>query len=126
MDPLKPFANLMRSLWTGKTRSSARAVDGGRPTPTGQQPQAKGIAPAAQVSAKLQSRLALLREWNSARARELFVEHVLLVEFGSDIARDPVFADLVRRVSTQLEAEPALGARLDHLLQQLAADRHAP
>lgn len=44
------------------------------------------------------------------------------MEFGSELAHDPTFADLVRRVSAQLATEPALGARLDRLLQDLAAD----
>ncbi len=126
MDPLRPFSNLIRSLWPGTTRARARAVDGARPAQTGagEPAQAQAIAASSQVSARLQSRLATLREWNSSRARELFVEHVLLMEFGSDLARDPTFADLVRRVSAQLDAEPAFGARLDQLLQELAAGRH--
>ena len=125
MDPLRPFANLIRSLWTGTTRSPARSADGARPTQSGAQ-HAQAITASASVTSRLQSRLATLREWNSARARELFVEHVLLMEFGGDLARDPTFAELVRRVSTQLEAEPTFGARLDQLLQALAADRPPP
>ena len=117
MDPLKPFTNLIRSLWSGTQRTPARASGGARPA------QAPAVAPSAQVSARLQARLASLREWNSARARELFVEHALLLEFGSDLAHDPTFGELVRKVSAQLGTEPALGARLDQLLQDLAASR---
>jgi hypothetical protein len=123
MDPLRPFANLIRSLWTGSKRSAVRTTDGAPSAQSGAGQQAQAIAGPAQISATLQSRLATLREWNSARARELFVEHVLLAEFGSDLARDPTFADLVRRVSAQLEAQPTLGARLDQVLQSLAAAR---
>jgi hypothetical protein len=123
MDPLRPFANLIRSLWTGSKRSPARSADGAQPAQSGAGQQAQATAGSTQIGATLQSRLATLREWNSARARELFVEHVLLAELGSDLARDPTFADLVRRVSAQLEAQPTLGARLDQLLQGLAAAR---
>lgn len=123
MDPLRPFANLIRSLWTGTKRTPVRADMGARQVQNTAGQQAHAIAASTQVSARLQSRLATLREWNSARARELFVEHVLLMEFGSDLTRDPTFADLVRRVSAQLDTEPALGARLDQLLQDLAAAR---
>ena len=123
MDPLRPFANLIRSLWTGSKRSPMRAADGAQPAQSGAGQQTQATAGSMPISATLQSRLATLREWNSARARELFVEHILLAEFGSDLARDPTFADLVRRVSAQLEAQPTLGARLDQLLQGLAAGR---
>jgi hypothetical protein len=125
MDPLRPFTNLLRSLWTGSTRSAARS-DGARQAQSSGAQQAQATAALAPVTARLQARLATLHEWNSARARELFVEHVLLMEFGVDLARDPTFADLVRRVSTHLDAAPALAARLDQLLQALAADRPPP
>lgn len=124
MDPLKPFANLIRSLWSGTQRASR--ASGGARTALGsseERSQAPAVAASAQVNARLQARLASLREWNSERARELFVEHALLLEFGSDLAHDPTFAELVRRVSAQLATEPALGARLDRLLQDLAASR---
>jgi hypothetical protein len=125
MDPLKPFTDLIRSLWGGTQRASVRAGGGARTaqSSSGERPQPPAVAASAQVNARLQARLASLREWNSARARELFVEHALLLEFGSDLAHDPTFAELVRRVSAQLATEPALGNRLDRLLQDLAASR---
>jgi hypothetical protein len=125
MDPLRPFTNLLRSLWTGSTRSAPRS-DRARPAPNSDVQHAQAIAAASPVTARLQSRLAALREWNRARARELFVEHVLLIEFGGELARDPTFADLVRRVSTHLDAVPTLAARLDEMLQALAADKPPP
>jgi hypothetical protein len=124
MDPLKPFANLIRSLWSSTKGAPARATAGARTAQAsaGTQTQAQAIAASTQVSARLQARLAALREWNSVRARELFVEHALLMQFGGDLAHDPTFAELVQRVSAQLATEPALGARLDQLLQDLAAN----
>jgi hypothetical protein len=126
MDPLRPFTNLLRSLWTGSTRSAARSDGARRQAPGSGAQQAQATAAAAPVTARLQARLATLHEWNNARARELFVEHVLLMEFGGDLARDPTFADLVRRVSTHLGASPMLADRLDQLLQAVAADRPPP
>jgi hypothetical protein len=111
MDPLRPFAHLIRSLWTGK-----------RPAASAAQPRA--AAPSAPVANRLLSRLSTLQQWNGQRARELFVEHILLAEFGEDLALDPSFADLVQRVCSHLGSEPAVGARLDELLQQVAAGRH--
>ena len=124
MDPLKPFANLIRSLWSTRKRAPAGTTTGARSAQSsaGRQTQAHAITASTQVSARLQARLPALHDWNSVRAREVFVEHALLLEFGSDLAHDPTFAELVRRVSAQLATEPALGARLDQLLQDLAAD----
>ena len=107
MDPLRPFAHLIRSLSTGK-RSAAGAAGAATQGAGAQQPHA--VAPSAPVVNRLQTRLAALQQWNGERARELFVEHMLLMEFGEDLALDPAFADLVQRVCSQLGSEPAVGA----------------
>lgn len=121
MDPLRPFAHLIRSLWTAKRPATNAAGSATQGTGT-QQPHA--IAPSAAIASRLQSRLSTLQQWNGERARELFVEHILLAEFGEDLALDPAFAELVQRVCSHLGSEPAVGARLDELLQQVAAGRH--
>lgn len=120
MDPLRPFAHLIRSLWTGK-KGAAAASGGARGSSTR---QSHAVTASAPVINRLQARLASLQQWNGARARELFVEHILLMEFGEDLALDPAFADLVQHVCGQLGSEPAVGARLDELLQNVAAGRH--
>jgi hypothetical protein len=119
MDPLKPFAHLIRSLRTPKRSAAAGTATHGADT---QRPNV--VVSAAPIASRLQSRLATLQQWNKARARELFVEDLLLMEFGEGLALDPAFAELVQRVSTHLGSEPAIGARLDELLQQVAAGRH--
>lgn len=119
MDPLRPFAHLIRSLWTGKKGAAGAS---GSTRGAGSQ-QSHAVTASAPVVNRLQSRLASLQQWNGARARELFVEHILLMEFGEDLALDPAFADLVQRVCGQLGSEPAIGARLDELLQKVAAGR---
>lgn len=118
MDPLRPFAHLIRSLTTGKKSAPGTAARGASTR------QSHAVAASAPIVNRLQTRLAALQQWNGERARELFVEHILLAEFGEDLALDPAFADLVQRVCGQLGSEPALGARLDELLQDVAAGRH--
>lgn len=115
MDPLRPFTNLIRSL------SSTTKVESSRPAPS-----PGGVAPGAtplvhDAMNPLRSRLAALKQWDPGRARELFVEHVLLSELGESLQQDGKFPELVQRVSTHLGSEPALNARLDELLKQLAA-----
>jgi hypothetical protein len=121
MDPLRPFAHLIRSLWTGK-RPAAGTAGAATQSTGAQHPHA--VAASSPVANRLQTRLAALQQWNGERARELFVEHILLMELGEDLALDPAFADLVQRVCSQLATEPAVGARLDELLQQVAAGRN--
>ena len=76
MDPLRPFAQLIRSLWTSK-HPAAGAAGSATQGRGAQQPHA--VAPSAPVANRLQSRLAALQQWNGERARELFVEHILLM-----------------------------------------------
>jgi hypothetical protein len=119
MDPLRPFATLLRSLWTGaksQRTGHAQASSAGRATVADAEP----LAPVPSIAARLQPRLAALKEWQGGRARELFIEHVLIEQFGERLAGDPKFAELVQRVSLDLAEEPALDARLDELLQALA------
>lgn len=126
MDPLRPFAILLRSLWTAaKSRPTARAQAsesfGASATPT---PIASEQAsPAQTVTSRLQPHLTGLKEWNAGRARALFVEHALLAELGEGLTRDPAFANLVQRVSVHLGEEPALRDRLDELLRGIAAGK---
>jgi hypothetical protein len=119
MDPLRPFATLLRSLWTvarsERTRNGSAAS--GRASVGG----TDALTPVPSIAARLQPRLAALKEWQGGRARELFVEHVLIDQFGEQLAGDPKFAELVQRVSLDLAEEPGLDARLDELLQALAA-----
>lgn len=72
------------------------------------------------VRQRLGSKLAALPDWNSDQARHIFVEHILLAELGDNLALDPGFADLVKRVNAQLASDPRLGRRLDDLLQEIA------
>jgi len=112
MDPLRPFATLIRSLWsTNKSRSTGPAQR--IATPPSGPPALPGIEP------RLRIRLSTLSQWHPTRAREMFVETVLLSELGADLERDPDFQPLVRDVSAHLGSVPAISSRLDQLLQGL-------
>jgi hypothetical protein len=117
MDPLRPFAMLIRSLWTTKSRSNRRAQ---RATTKASEPQqgVTGIEP------RLRVRLSTLSQWHPARAREMFVETVLLSELGVELERDPGFQPLVQNVSAHLGSLPAISSRLDELLQALLQGQH--
>jgi hypothetical protein len=120
MDPLRPFASLIRSLRsTGKTRLAVSA-GAAASTNSGAVSAAAEASGARPVHARLRARLATLTEWNPAQARELFVECILLEELGAGLERDPAFADLVRKVGGQLASEASVSSRLDQLLRSLS------
>jgi hypothetical protein len=122
MDPLRPFATFLRSLWT--VSKSERTRNANSPASSSSNAGgAESLAPVPSIAARLQPRLAALKDWQGGRARELFVEHVLIEQFGEQLAGDPKFAELVQRVSLDLAEEPTLDARLDELLQALARAR---
>ncbi len=113
MDPLRPFATLIRSLWrTGRNRTQGNAPR--TSTATAGAPDS-----ASPIESRLRLRLETLPQWHSARAREIFVETVLLDQLGGDLDRDPEFDPLVQEVSAHLASVPALSSRLDELLQRL-------
>jgi len=120
-DPLRPFAQIIRSLWRGRAPaaqpSSPASQTGGPPEP------------APRVDESLQSRLSAqiagIDPANSARLRQAFVETVLLWELGEQLARDPEFAEMVSRVSEQLGSDPTVAQNLHGLLVKLATARRA-
>ena len=121
MDPLKPLTSLVRSLRASR-KAAASQSQSQRPA-DGPAPDA--VAPIASIDAlhsRLRPRLAALPAWDRARARELFVESILLTELGDDLARDPGFTELIHQVSRHLGNEPEVSARLDHVLQDLARE----
>jgi hypothetical protein len=123
MDPLRPFAALIRSLWTGTSeRSQSAQRAGSRGASAGSAP----VVPAQRIADRLQLRLRALQDWDASRAREMFVEDVLLSELGGELVRDPKFAEIVKRVSDHLGNEPAVSARLNDVLRDLIAAKQVP
>lgn len=116
-DPLRPFAQLIRALWSKRAQP-------GEPTQT--QTARAGPAPAAphageSLRSRLSNRLGAVDPQNVSRMREVFVETTLLWELGEHLARDPAFTEMVARVSDQLTTDATMTQRLHHLLVGLRA-----
>lgn len=121
MDPLRPFASLIRSLRSA--RKDRLAPETSSSTSSGAASAISGSAEAPSlrpVHARLQARLSTLTQWNPVQAREIFVECILMEELGAGLERDPGFAELVRKVGDQLASETAVSSRLDELLRSLS------
>jgi hypothetical protein len=124
-DPLRPFANIIRTLWRSRTQANGtptaanQAATSAASMPPGAAARAR--TPGRTLQSHLKARIAACSGANSTRLRETFVETVLLWELGDELAPDPGFGEMVSHVSEQLATDPAVAARLDQLLARLAA-----
>ena len=121
MDPLKPFNSIVRSIWTRETRRTDAAEKNiAQPSQTEELRSVDESRPVLPLTSQLRTRIQQIGPWDGKRAREIFVESILLSELGIDLARDPSFGGVVQKISRQLESDAALTLRLDTLLREMA------
>jgi hypothetical protein len=123
MDPLRSFADLIGAMWRSRRAEVAPASQS---SPIARSADARQ-APAAErapesLRARLRNRIVDVGTADPRLARDTFVEAVLGWELGEELARDPAFGEMVRRLSDHIEGEPRLNARLQQLLQELARE----
>jgi|SRR5688572_17367829 hypothetical protein len=127
-DPLRPFADLIRSLWRSRAASTARtaAATGSAPAAGTQRAlhEPRIQARVRSLQSHLRARIAESGGASPAKMREAFVEAVILHELGEQLAPDASVSELVSRVSEQLASDPEVGERLDRLLTRLASEPH--
>jgi hypothetical protein len=123
MDPLRPFADLIRSLWRTQTKSVERTAGAGATSSQAAEEPAPPKDARADLQQKLRARLTPSVLADSARARTVFVETVLIWELGDRLSTDPSFHPVVDRVAQQLAEQPALADRLQATLVALAENR---
>jgi hypothetical protein len=121
VDPLKPLGTLVRSLWSQSVkRSDASPRSTGTAGTTGTILTAAQSVQASQpLHGRLRERMIALVDWDREKARQAFVEVILLDELGADVGRDPGFAQMARKLSIQLGTDAELSARLDTLLKRV-------
>jgi hypothetical protein len=124
VDPINPFSNFIRLLRESSKKSSTGEVQQRPAAGSSGADQAAAVTPAARAQSlqtSLQSRVKAVGPWNRQRAREVFVEQILLRELGADIGNDTAFVELVDRVSALIGEQAGISERLDQLLRELAA-----
>src|SRR5262245_49417943 len=98
VDSIRPFVTLIRTL----SRKKVEATDGvAEPNVTGgtsANDAADDADRSEPLEARLRVRLAALDGANPEKARQAFVETVLLSQLGDELARDPAFGDVVAKV----------------------------
>jgi hypothetical protein len=111
-DPLRPFQQLIRSLWRERTEGVKRSS-----------PPATAKKTAPLLESRLKARIGGLDPGNAGQLRQAFVETVLLWELGEQLSQDPAFGDMAARVSEQLAADPAVADNLNQMLSRFAGTR---
>jgi hypothetical protein len=123
-DPLRPFADIIRSLWRARTQTNGKPAVASTATASGVRASmeaARGRRTAPSLQSQLKTRVAACNGASRSRLRETFVETVLLWELGEELAPDPAFGEMVMQVSEQLASDPAICARLDQMLDRLSS-----
>jgi hypothetical protein len=128
MDPLRPFAGLIRTLWKSSVHAATQADAPTASTPDVEQTRgdATGALEEATLRTRIRARLARIGLKDRRLAREVFVETVLTAELGEALMRDPAFSDLVKRVADHIGDDARLNGRLQALLQTIAEAPPSP
>jgi len=122
MDPLRPFTDLVRSLWSARGGSTARTESSGKAQALTERPSPTAAETPDDLRTRLRTRLAQIGLTDVARAREAFVEVVLTWELGDRVPGDPAFAGVIKAVSERIAERPQLSDRLHALLTTLARE----
>jgi hypothetical protein len=124
MDSLKPFADLVRTLSRTRGGPSTRVDQSGPTRPvTSEQVNSSGqVAMSADLNSRLRVRLKATGLADPSRAREVFVEVVLVWELGETLPNDQAFSDIVKSVSDRIDANAQLSGRLHLLLASFVND----
>jgi hypothetical protein len=121
VDSIRPFVALIRTLSRKKVEAPGGVAE---PTAVGDgatSDAATGPDRSSQLETRLRVRLAAADAADPDKARQTFVETVLLSQLGESLARDPAFPDLVAKVSEQLQSDVQTRAQLAKLIASLRA-----
>src|SRR5262245_55519463 len=121
VDSIRPFAALIRTLSRKKVQAATDAAQPASVGDTGSGGPAAAMDEGQQLESRLRARLADLSREGNEDASHTFVETVLLFQLGDELARDPSFADVVTKVSRQLQADAQTRAKLTQLIEDLRA-----
>jgi hypothetical protein len=120
VDPLRPFTDLVRSLWGNRTALTPRTESTGQARRLDEQPPPGTVVGATEdLRTRLRARLSQTGLADAGRAREIFVEVVLAWELGERVQGDPAFAGIVKMVAERIAERAELRGRLQGVLVSL-------
>ncbi|MEM7468722.1 MAG: hypothetical protein AAF387_17780 [Pseudomonadota bacterium] len=126
MDPIDHFSRLIGQLnqrsenaQASKTEKTART----KQTKQSQETHTRALDPAKDIKEKIAKRLKSmpLAERQTKRAAEIFVESVMLSEFGETLVTNSEFHELVNRVATAIYESPNIAPEFNSLVDALTS-----
>jgi hypothetical protein len=125
VDPLRPFADLIRQWMRARAAQSGSARPAAQPNRVSaatQGPYPPPLDREIDLRQRLRLRLNAATMSDPANARRVFVETVVSWELGDDLQSDPQFSQLVSVVTGQLAEQPSVADRLHQLLVHLTRE----
>ena len=129
MDPLRPFANIVRTLLTQRVRKTTPVDRTQKARQSDQQPPdtvERHLDAGSRLEKILKERLTQAEPASPELRQKIFVEVALLHELGDNIAHSSDFPAIAADVASQLSTHPELQNRLDSLLQALSRNARQP
>lgn len=126
MDPLRPFSDLIRTLWKSSATPVERTQGQSEARPVDLKPSTDTL-PAAEsgylsLRMEMRTRIRQIGLGDPQRVREVFVETVIARELGLSATHAADLAEIVQQVATRMGSHPALSERLHALLTALAEE----
>jgi hypothetical protein len=122
---MDPISRLSKALAVIRRAASARQPGAGAPRPGAPAGPGARAGSDAELRVQIARRLRAIDPGDPHRrdvAVRVFLEQVLLHEFGPDAPSMPWFRDAVREVQQVMDADPRVKAELDAAILQLAGN----
>jgi hypothetical protein len=122
MDPVSNVGHLLEALRKQLAESPRKAGTGAKAGAPASAAAAAGRPDVAQLQKKIREKLQRIDSGDPQSRRKsvhVFLESVLLWEFGEQMMDDPKFYALLDEVQSSMESDPALRESLTTLVSQL-------
>jgi hypothetical protein len=123
MDPINRLDHVLQLIGRQMSERAMRLDSGAKLSAPDRPARTRRRPPLAALKRKVQERLASIDPNDTRRAdkaRRVFLESVLVWQFGDALLLDRGFDEMVAGVQAALEAHAKIDARLDQLLRDLA------
>jgi len=124
MDPVNRLDQVLQVIGRQMSERASRLDTGAKTSTSARTARAARRPSLAALKSKVQERLRALDPDDARRsdkARRLFLESVLVWQFGDDLLLDRGFEEIVAGVQEELQAHPEIDARFGQLLRDLVS-----
>jgi hypothetical protein len=123
-DPIQGFNAIVQTLrqrMASKQEKASASKLSNNKSHTKQQKTTHAKADVGELKAQIAKRLSAItpEQRRSKQGQRIFLESVLVWEFGDDITSDPAFAELAADIQKMIENEPGVKDRFAEMLESL-------